>query len=84
MAVRCKFRLSSVTRRRQTVWDGTKNVDQEVNSFDFYVVTNGSDEDKAFWASTPVGKLELGIVNPEAVKELELNRTYYVTLTPSD
>lgn len=70
--------MSVYNREQQT------NEYRETQSLEFSVVTGGSDEDNAFWAATPVGKLELSIVNPEAVKELELNKTYYVTLTPAE
>lgn len=86
MAVRCKFKLWSRTSTMQGSWnyETQRSEQREMQSFSFNVVTDGSDEDKAFFASTPTGRIELGVCNPEAVKELELNRTYYVTFTPAD
>lgn len=83
MAVRCKFRLNARTHRLMSVYnrEAQTNEYRETQTFEFSVVTDGSEEDKAFWAATPVGKLELSIVNPEAARELEFNKTYYVTLT---
>lgn len=84
MAIRCKFVLHSRTHRMSSVYDPKtqKSTPREMQSFEFGVVTDGSDEDRGFFASTPVGRIELGLVNPEAVKELELSKSYYVTFTP--
>ena len=86
MAVRCKMKLWTITRQRMTTYDyeTQQNVEREANTLAFNVVTTGSEEDKAFWAATPAGRLELAIVNPEAVKALDLNKTYYITITPAD
>ena len=88
VAVRCKFKLYSRTSTIQAHGSYDKETNsyptKEVQSFLFQVVTDGSEEDKAFFASTPSGRLEIGVVNPEAVKELELNKTYFVTITPAD
>lgn len=86
MAVRCKMKLQTITRQRMATWDAKteQNVERETNTLAFNVVTTGSEEDKAFWAATPAGRLELSIVNPEAVKDLDLNKNYYITITPAD
>lgn len=47
-----------------------------------YPVTTGSDEDKAFWESTPTGSLTMGILNEEAAKRFVLGKTYYLDFTP--
>jgi hypothetical protein len=47
-------------------------------------VTDSTPEDKQFWMSTPCGSIELGIVNPEAVKAFELGKKMYVDFTPAD
>lgn len=86
MAVRCKMRLFRRNQTQGTRWDAEtqQNVPQEMHGFEFHVVTKGDAEDTAFWMSTPVGRLEFSSVNPEVGKQLELNKTYYVTITPAE
>ena len=43
--------------------------------------TDPQHENKAFWEATPSGSIELNINNPEAVKEYELGKEYYVDFT---
>ena len=47
-------------------------------------VVNGSKENEEFFKYTPYGKLDLGIVNPDAAKEIESGCTYYLDLTKAD
>jgi hypothetical protein len=76
MAVRAKFKVQSITR--------TKGGAGEVQTIHLLPVTSGSEENKAFWAYTPNGRIELGTVNAEAAKQFELDREFYVDFTPSD
>lgn len=48
-----------------------------------YAGPDASDEDKAFWESSPTGKLELTITNAAAAETFELGKTYYVTFEPA-
>lgn len=46
-------------------------------------VTSGSKENEAFFKYTPGGEINLyGITNPEAEKQFEVGREYYVDFTP--
>lgn len=39
-------------------------------------------ENTKFWKATPSGRLELGCVNPDAVKQFVIGEEYYVDFTP--
>lgn len=39
-------------------------------------------EDQRFYKATPMGIFEMLIDNPEAIKQLELGKAFYVTLEP--
>jgi len=52
-----------------------------MTSLVFEPVAGDTEENKKFWAASPFGKIELGIVNPEAVEELEILKEYYVDFT---
>lgn len=90
MAVRAKFVVNTITRSMQSMYDSTtqKSALREVQSIKLYPVGGGetTDEDKAFWASTPSGSIELNIVNPAAVEVFAsvLGRKVYVDFTPAD
>lgn len=47
----------------------------------FVPVSDGSAENKAFFASTPTGELKLGIVNEAAVLGLKAGASYYIDIT---
>jgi hypothetical protein len=47
-------------------------------------VTSTSEENKKFFAATPIGKLELGIVNPSAAAQFEVGKEYFVDFTNPD
>ena len=48
-------------------------------------VTATCEENKQFFSYTPTGKLELGIVNPNAAARFEVGKEYYVDFTnPED
>ncbi len=81
MAVRAKFRVASITRTQYDVWDGQKNVPQEVQTIKLHPVTSGSEENKAFYASTPSGSIELSTINKAAGEQFKLNKEYYVDFT---
>lgn len=79
--IRAKFRL--------TEWknsEGGRRVDGKYEScilasLVFIPVGDDSPENKQFWEATPSGRIELGVVNPEAVEEFELLKEYYVDFT---
>lgn len=89
---RCKMILSSITRTMGTKYDpelppappvrNTKGgyVPSEQFTLKFHPVADGSEENKRFFAATPSGSLELGIVNAAAVEHLKLNTAYYIDI----
>ena len=94
MSVRAKFKVISIARQSQSVperqEDGSiKYVLGEVHSVVLHPVTasghdDPTDENKKFWVSTPTGNINLGICNPEVVKDFEINKCYYVDFTPAE
>jgi hypothetical protein len=75
MTVRAKFVVQSITRQKG--WGGHA----EVQTIKLSPVSNGSEEDKKFFAATPSGSVELGVVNPDAGNYFELNQAYYLDFT---
>jgi hypothetical protein len=72
--VRCKFKCHEVTKR--VGWGGNPFV----YAAKLTVVTDQtSEENKAFFAATPSGSLEVGTVKQDV---FEVGREYYVDLTP--
>lgn len=77
MTVRAKFKVQSINR--QTGWGDFK----ELQTIRLSPVTSGSDENKAFYAATPSGQIEIGVV-PEAVgKQFDIGQEFYVDFTPA-
>ena len=81
--VRAKFQVMAIRRMVHGVWNGKESVLTEVQTIEMIPVTSGSDENKAFFASTPNGKIELGTVNKDAAAQFELLGEYYVDFTPA-
>lgn len=84
MTVRCKFRLDEIricTSTRQNV-EG-KWVPVELRTLIFNPVSSTSPENKLFWAATPTGQIQLGMVNPEAWQRFELGHEYYFDASPA-
>ena len=44
-------------------------------------VIEGSKENKEFFHYTPFGEIRIGTINPEAIKEFEVGKEYYVDFT---
>lgn len=83
MTVRAKFVCNSITITNTSQYDsasGKYNI-MPLKSYKFYPVTSGSDENKAFFSSTPTGSVELGTVNPAV--EFEIGKEYYLDFTPA-
>lgn len=78
--VRAKFVCNSKTEFLSTVWEGNQPKPGKVWQYKFYVVTSGSEENKAFFASTPTGSIELSSVRDNL---FELGKEYYLDFTPS-
>lgn len=77
MTVRAKFYVNEITRRKH--WDRAKG---DVFTVKMTPVTDGSEENKAFYAATPSGSIELGTVNQAAAESLSLDAEFYVDFTP--
>ena len=75
--VRAKFTVIAIERSK--AYDG-----REVQTIKLRPVTDGSDENKEFFAYTPSGSIELGTVNAEAAGEFELGKQYYVDFTAAE
>lgn len=71
MAVRAKVRCNALTG----------------STVDFTTVyepdEKKNDENARFTTATPWGDIRLGINNPEALKQFEVNKEYYVDFTPA-
>lgn len=76
MSVRAKFKLISYETSLHY-----NDPSKELRTLKFAPVTGGSDENKRFYAWTPGGSLSLGVLNPEAWKEFELGKEYYLDFT---
>lgn len=92
MSVKAKFKVDAIDRRVYTRYeqqpDGAnvqKKVEMQSIALSPVGGNDASPENKAFWNATPQGKIELGVINPEAWSHFELGREYYVefTLDPS-
>jgi len=83
MTTRAKFRLIGWknTIGSRPVGNG-KWEDAIMCSLEFTAVASNSPENQKFWNATPSGKIEISIVNPEAVKEFDLGKEYYVDFIP--
>ena len=82
MVVRAKFRLTSWRNS-----EGSRLVDGQwtrclMATLEFIPVGDDSPENKMFWEATPMGKIELSMVNPEAIKEFDILQEYYVDFIP--
>lgn len=47
-------------------------------------VIDGSEENKKFFMYTPYGKIEMGTINEDAIKEFTPGREFYVDFTPAE
>lgn len=80
---RAKFRVSSITRSAAYEWVNGQKIQKEVNTVHLHPVGSDSEENKKFFASTPNGRIELAVINPEAAAAFELDGEYYVDFTPA-
>lgn len=82
MAVRCKFKL---TNRAESVHtdSGVSFTFSAVNRHD---VSNEQQiaEDSVFGKWTPDGRIEVTIKNPDAIKQFQIGKSYYVDFEPAE
>lgn len=76
--VRAKFVVESYETRKSNTRDPQS---EELRSIKMIAVSDGSEENKRFFRWTPNGQINIGILNPEAWKQLELGKSYYVDFT---
>jgi hypothetical protein len=74
---RAKFVVNSIT---QTAGWG-KN--PRIFTVRLSPVSTGSEENDAFYSSTPTGMIELGLVSEAAGKQFEIGQSFYVDFTPA-
>ncbi len=82
--VRAKFKVES---KKQMLWQVANNK----GGYDPKIVTEielnpcypSSEENKAFYAATPGGKIMLPCVNPEVADQFVLGSEMYVDFTPA-
>ncbi len=72
--------MSKTEQLGYTYKDG-KSIPQVNVTLRFSAVTSGSDENKAFFASTPSGELNLNLVNKEHADKFELMKEYYLDIS---
>lgn len=75
--VRAKFKVQSITR--QAGWSGSG----ELQTIKLHPVTSGSDENKAFYAATPAGSIDLSVVPKEVGDQFNIGQEFYVDFTPA-
>ncbi|MGM0882617.1 MAG: hypothetical protein ACQEXQ_16440 [Bacillota bacterium] len=78
MSVRAKFYCAE--KREHANHVNTEKMETVV----LQPIMNGSEENKRFYKYSPSGKIELCIMNPEAAKQFEVGKSYYVDFTPAD
>ena len=99
MTIRCKFKLTSITRRRQSIGARDEEgravvdskghrvyVDGEVWDIDMSPVYANGDpehENSKFWEASPGGSFKLSTVNKSAVDSMVLGAEYYIDITPA-
>jgi hypothetical protein len=99
MSVRCKFKVTAIKRTigSQKKRDAEGNLVRTEKGYDVYepcematiemspVYANNDPghENSKFWDASPGGKFELNCVNKAAVEQLELDKEYYIDITPA-
>lgn len=76
-AVRAKFQVQSVTRRKN--WDKAKG---DLFDVKLGVVTATNPENSKFYAATPSGEIVLSTINEAAANALPLGGEVYVDFMP--
>lgn len=71
--VRCKF----VCTAKNEEPDGSASI--TLNA-----VCDGSEENKTFFKYTPGGYLSFSTINPEAAKQIEQDKEYYIDISPAE
>lgn len=78
MTIRAKFKVQSITM--QAHWQRDKGL---IGTVKLQPVSGDSDENKAFYAATPGGSIDLSTINEDALKQFEIGREFYVDFIPA-
>lgn len=83
MTIRAKFQVNAITRTMGGRYNEKTKLYESFENQTIMLspVTSGSDENKAFYQSTPSGEIKLTTVNPDVGNYFELNGEYYVDFT---
>lgn len=67
MAVRAKFRCSSMTKYESNVWDAEhrNTTPGFLYKYEFSAVTGNSEENNSFFASTPTGNISMSAIRDD-------------------
>lgn len=76
--VRCKFRCNQVKEQVGYVYDGRESRQAVIQEATFVAVTSGSEENKKFFAATPVGTLTIG---SHVAPSFEAGKYYYLDIS---
>lgn len=75
MAVRAKFRVSSITQ-----FDQSSSRTIKLSA----VYDQTIPEDQRYSQATPFGQLEMQVSNPAAIGQFEIGKSYYLDFTPAE
>lgn len=82
VAVRAKFKVAS--KRVDEYGKEANGTIKVITSVKMTAVYGDSPENKAFFAASPSGTIELGVLNQPAADALEIGKEYYIDFTPAD
>jgi hypothetical protein len=85
MTVRAKFAVNRKSQSLGSTKDDKGNwIQCVVNTIEMSPVYGNNDpehENSKFWAATPSGKLELGVIPEEVGNVFEIGKEYYIDIT---
>lgn len=61
-----------------------KHISEEAETIILYPVITGSEENKEFFKWTPSGEVRLQCLNPNASKQFEIGKEYYVDFSAAE
>ena len=81
MTVRAKFYVTELKQSKNN-WGG--NEGEVLTTVVLAPVNSTSEENKKFFRWTPVGKIDLGTVNSDVVRQFHIGDEFYVDFTPAE
>ena len=79
--IRAKFRLTEQKNSADSRLIDGEYKPAILASLVFIPVGDDTQENKKFWDSTPSGRIEMDVLNPEAIEGFEVMKEYYVDFT---